>query len=773
MTNAPTKLVEAAYRKLRQRIPEGRTLLGRDLTLTEKVLIGHLDALTDANGKAVTLERRRSTVALRPDRVAMQDATAQMAMLQFMHAGMDEVAVPSTVHCDHLIRAHVGARADLKVAVNENDEVYNFLKTASQRYGIGFWEPGAGIIHQVVLENYAFPGGMMIGTDSHTPNAGGLGMVAIGVGGADAVDVMVGEPFGLRWPGVIGVKLTGKLSGWASAKDVILHLMGILTVKGGTSHIVEFFGPGTNTLSCTGKATICNMGAEHGATTSIFPYDARMATYLKATGRTDIAELADQYASELCADPAVTQNPEKFYDRVIEIDLSSLEPHVVGPHTPDLARPVSALAKEITERDYPEDLRYTLIGSCTNSSYEDIGRAAHVAEQAANAGLKAKIPLMVTPGSDQIHNTIARDGQLKTLEAIGGVVLANACGPCIGQWRRDDIKKGDKNAIITSYNRNFRGRNDDNTETYSFIGSPELVVAMAFSGKLGFNPLTDSVEGPDGRPFRFTPPTADELPRQGFVMGLSGLVEPPQGSDRHKVQVAVDPKSDRLQLLERFAPWDGNDFEHMPVLLKAQGKCTTDHISAAGKWLIYRGHLQHISDNMFLGAINAFTGEPGKGVDVTTGEDHVAFPKVAQHYKSQGLGWVVVGDENYGEGSSREHAAMSPRYLGAKAAIVRSFARIHETNLKKQGVLPLTFKNPADYDKVLAEDRVSIQGLKNLRPDHPLTVRLAHKDGRVDTFEVQHTLTPEQITWFKAGSALNRIAELKGTDLQAEAAHHP
>lgn len=765
MTNATTKMVEAAYRKLHERVQQGRTMLGRSLTLAEKILIGHLDALTDAHGKPVVLERRRSTVALRPDRVAMQDATAQMALLQFMHAGMDEAAVPSTVHCDHLIRAHTGARADLKVAFDENDEVFSFLKTASQRYGIGFWEPGAGIIHQVVLENYAFPGGMMIGTDSHTPNAGGLGMIAIGVGGADAVDVMVGEPFGLRWPGVIGVKLTGKLSGWASPKDVILKLMGILTVKGGTSHIVEFFGPGAASLSCTGKATICNMGAEHGATTSVFPYDARMAAYLKATGRADIAALADKYAADLCADPEVTQKPENYYDRVVEIDLDTLEPHVVGPHTPDLARPISALRKEIGERGYPEQLRFTLIGSCTNSSYEDIGRAAHVATQAERAGLKVKVPLMVTPGSEQIHNTITRDGQLKTLESVGAVVLANACGPCIGQWKRDDIKKGDKNAILTSYNRNFRGRNDDNVETYSFIGSPELVVAMSFSGELGFNPLTESVKLPDGGSLKFEPPHADELPSHGFAQGMSGFVAPIEGEGRRKVTVKVDPKSDRLQLLERFAPWDGKDFENMPVLLKAQGKCTTDHISAAGKWLKYRGHLQHISDNMFLGAINAFTGEAGKGLNVLSKEDHLPFPQIAQQYKAQGVGWVVFGDENYGEGSSREHAAMSPRYLGAKAVIVRSFARIHETNLKKQGVLPLTFKNPADYDKVQATDRVSVVGLDKLRPDQALTVRLTHEDGRVESIEVQHTLNAEQISWFKAGSALNRIAEGKGAHL--------
>ena len=744
-------LIKSAYQKLAQRAGEGRTLLGRPLTLTEKILIGHLEALKGADGKGLALERRRSTVALRPDRVAMQDATAQMALLQFMHAGMSEAAVPSTIHCDHLIRAHVGAKADLKTAFHENDEVYSFLKTVGAKYGLGFWEPGSGIIHQVVIENYAFPGGMMIGTDSHTPNAGGLGMIAVGVGGADAVDVMVGEPFGLRWPGVIGVRLTGELSGWASPKDVILKLMGVLTVKGGTGHIVEFFGPGAESISCTGKATVCNMGAEHGATTSVFPYDARMATYLKATGRADVAALADANQQYLVADPEVQKSPEKFYDRVIEIDLSTLEPHVVGPHSPDVSRPVSQLKADAKTHGYPTDLRYALIGSCTNSSYEDVSRSADIASQAEKAGLKTKIPLMVTPGSDQIHNTIERDGQLAILEKAGAQVLANACGPCIGQWKRDDIKIGDKNSIITSYNRNFRGRNDENPETNAFIASPELVTAIAFSGDLNFNPLTDSIGS-----FKFSPPKGDELPKKGFVAGLAGFIAPPE--DGSKVVVKVDPKSNRLQLLEPFAKWDGKDYTGLPVLLKAQGKCTTDHISAAGPWLRFRGHLENISDNMFIGAINAFTGETGKGVNVLTGETGISFPKVARAYKAAKQGWVVFGDENYGEGSSREHAAMSPRYLGGKAIIVRSFARIHETNLKKQGMLPLTFKNPADYDKVKADDRVAILGITELAPDKPLTVELAHKDGQKERFEVQHTFTQEQIGWFKAGSALNQIA---------------
>lgn len=751
-----TQLVQTAYNRLSQRADAGRALLGRPLTLTEKILIGHLESLEDETGAKLILERRRSSVNLRPDRVAMQDATAQMALLQFMHAGMEHVAVPSTVHCDHLIRAHTGANHDLRQAISENDEVYSFLKTVSGRYGIGFWEPGSGIIHQVVLENYAFPGGLMIGTDSHTPNAGGLGMIAIGVGGADAVDVMVGEPFGLRWPGVIGVRLTGELSGWASAKDVILKLMGILTVKGGTGHIVEFFGEGTASLSCTGKATICNMGAEHGATTSVFPYDHRMATYLQATGRAAIAELANAHRLNLCADPEVLQAPEKFYDRVIEIDLSSLEPHIVGPHSPDVARPVSKMAADVDEKGYPADLRYALIGSCTNSSYEDIGRSANVAAQAKQAGLRTVIPLLVTPGSDQIHNTIQRDGQMGTLQDVGAQVLANACGPCIGQWQRDDIKKGQKNSIISSYNRNFKGRNDDNPETLSFIGSPELVTAIAFSGDLHFNPMTDTLMTPDNKPFKFSPPVAEELPARGFAQGLSGFIAPP--ADGHSVEVKVDPKSKRLQLLDRFAPWDGHDLADLFVLLKAQGKCTTDHISAAGPWLRFRGHLENISDNMFLGAVNAFTGEPGKGLNLLTGARGQTFPQIARAYKAAGRGWVVFGDENYGEGSSREHAAMSPRHLGGRAIIVRSFARIHETNLKKQGMLPLTFKNPADYDLVQEQDRVSIQGLTTLAPDVDLTVVLTHADGTKDQIQVVHTFNHEQIGWFKAGSALNRIA---------------
>jgi aconitate hydratase len=749
------ELISSAYDRSKKRVAAAKKLFGKPLTLAEKILAGHLPAL-DGDTKGLKLERKTSYVGLRPDRVAMQDATAQMALLQFMHAGMESAAVPSTVHCDHLITAHSGAKKDLLTAIQENDEVYDFLKTVSARYGIGFWEPGSGIIHQVVLENYAFPGGMMIGTDSHTPNAGGLGMIAVGVGGADAVDVMVGMDFGLRWPGVIGVKLTGKLSGWSSPKDVILKLMSLLTVKGGTGHIVEFFGPGAKTISATGKGTICNMGAEHGATTSVFPFDERMKAYLEATGRADVAALAEKNADLLRADAEVEANPEKFYDKVIEIDLSSLEPWVVGPHSPDLARPISALADDARKNKYPADIRYALIGSCTNSSYEDISRAAHLAQQAKKAGLKTKIPLMVTPGSNQIKETIERDGQVALFESVGGVMLANACGPCIGQWKRDDIKKGEVNTIISSYNRNFRGRNDENPETLSFLASPEITTALAFAGDLGFNPLADELKTPDGKRFRFEPPAGDELPKQGFSKTLAGFVAAPK--DGGKVDVKISPTSKRLQKLERFGKWDGKDLTDAPVLLKAKGKCTTDHISAAGSWLRFRGHLDNISDNMFLGAVNAFTGEAGKGKNVLSGETAISFPKIARDYKARSVPWVVFGDENYGEGSSREHAAMEPRHLGGRAIIVKSFARIHETNLKKQGLLPLTFANPSDYDKVREGDRVTLKGLAQIAPGKNLTVELKHDDGTTDRFEVKHTFNDEQLEWFRAGSALNAIA---------------
>jgi aconitate hydratase len=749
MTHTNLDDIKALYSSLPGKLAEVRKRLGRPLTLTEKILFAHLDAKSDPQPK-----RGETYSFLRPDRVAMQDATAQMALLQFMQAQLKKVAVPTTVHCDHLILARVGAAADMKYALSENAEVYSFLKSASEKHGIGFWEPGAGIIHQVVLENYAFPGGMMIGTDSHTPNAGGLGMIAIGVGGADAVDVMAGEAWGVRWPKVIGVKLTGKLNGWTSPKDVILKLAGILTVAGGTGAIIEYFGSGTRSISCTGKGTITNMGAELGATTSVFPYDERMAAYLKATKRADIAKLADEYKEHLVADAEVESNAKSFYDQIVEIDLDTLEPHIVGPHTPDLARPISEFAKEVKEKNYPDTLRYALIGSCTNSSYEDMTRAAHVARQAVDHGLKVKCGLLITPGSEQINQTIKRDGQLDVLEELGGVVLANACGPCIGQWKRDDIKQGEKNSIITSFNRNFPRRNDGNAETLAFIGSPEIVTAFALAGSLSFNPLKDELKDANGKSVRLTPPEAPELPEKGFISADSGYVPPAANGD--KVVVSVNPKSERLQLLEPFAPWDGKDFDKLPVLLKAKGKCTTDHISPAGAWLSFRGHIDRISDNMFIGANNAFANEPGYGVDVLTKEVK-QIPAIARHYKAEHLGWIAVGDSNYGEGSSREHAAMSPRFLGCKAVIVRSFARIHETNLKKQGILPLTFSESKDYDLIEATDRISLVGLEEMAPDLQVQGIIAKADGSSHKIMLNHTMTVEQIGWFKAGSALNLI----------------
>ncbi len=679
-----------------------------------------------------------------------------MALLQFMSAGIPETAVPTTVHCDHLIQARVGAGPDLEAAERENREVYDFLASACRKYGIGFWKPGAGIIHQVVLENYAFPGGMMIGTDSHTPNAGGLGMFASGVGGADAVDVMAGLPWEVLGPKLIGVRLTGALSGWTAPKDVILRLLGILTVKGGTNQVVEYFGPGVRSISATGKGTITNMGAELGATTSIFPWDERMDTYLRATGRAALADLAAAHVSLLGADPEVVAAPEKYFERVIEIDLSKLEPHVVGPHTPDLARPISAVAAEAREKGYPDRISVALIGSCTNSSYEDIERAADVARQAAAHGARTASPLLVTPGSEQIHATIRRDGQLKDLESIGAMVLANACGPCIGQWKREEIRPGEANTIVTSFNRNFPKRNDGNAATLAFIGSPELVTALGLGGRLGWNPLTDELSGADGRKFRLQPPApAPEVPPKGFVAATQGYVPPAR--DGSGLAVKVDPESPRLQLLEPFEAWDGRDFVECPVLLKAAGKCTTDHISPAGPWLRYRGHLDKISDNLFIGAINAFSEKPGAGLNQLTGEKDVPLPAIARFYKQRGLRWVAIGDENYGEGSSREHAAMSPRFLGAAAVLARSFARIHESNLKKQGILPLTFVDPADYDKVAAEDRVSLLGLAGLAPDREITARLHHAGGSTEEIRLRHSLNAEQVEWFKAGSALNLL----------------
>ncbi len=735
--------VASAYRRIDQNLSVVRRRLRRPLTLTEKVMFGHLD-----DPESQDLTAGVSYLMLRPDRVAMQDATAQMALLQLTLAGRDHVAVPTTVHCDHLIQARAGAQQDTDFAILENNEVYEFLRAVSARFGIGFWRPGSGIIHQVVLENYAFPGGLMIGTDSHTPNAGGLGMFASGVGGADAVDVMAGFPWEVKNPQIIGVRLTGELSGWASPKDVILYLCGVLTVKGGTNRVIEYFGPGARSISCTGKGTITNMGAELGATTSIFPYDERMAVYLRATGRAALADLAGQYSALVTADPEVEANPEKHFEKIVEIDLSKLEPHVVGPHTPDLARPVSRLAADAAQNHYPDRISVALIGSCTNSSYEDISRAADVARQASAHGAKMRSPLLVTPGSEQIRATIERDGQMAQLEAIGAKVLANACGPCIGQWKREEVKAGEPNTILTSFNRNFPKRNDGNAATMAFISSPEIVIAYGLAGRLSFNPLTDTLQGADGQPFRLAPPAkAPELPANGFAATAGGYVPPP--ADPGTVQIRVAPDSKRLQLLDPFPAWDGKDLLDLPVLVKAKGKCTTDHISPAGPWLRYRGHLDNISDNLFNGAINSFTGQAG------TGSDTRPFAQIARDHKARGQQWVAVGDENYGEGSSREHAAMSLRFLGGIAVLVRSFARIHESNLKKQGVLPLTFADPTVYDRVQETDRISLVGLKQLAPGRPVQAILRHADGSSEEFLLHHTFNREQIEWFQAGSALN------------------
>ena len=746
------EICKKLYKDLKEKHLRARDALGRGLTLTEKTLYSHMK-LEDI--KPYT--RKESNVDLYPDRVAMQDATAQMAILQFMSSGVPSVRVPTTVHCDHLILAHQGVEDDLPVAKMTNKEVFDFLSSTAKKYGMGFWNPGAGIIHQVVLENYAFPGGLLIGTDSHTPNGGGLGMLAIGVGGADAVDVMVGLPFGIKWPGVIGIKLTGKLSGWSSSKDVILRVMKELTVKGGTGYVVEYFGDGAASISCTGKATICNMGAEHGATTSTFPLDPRMADYLRTTDRSEIAALAEEYSACFRADDEVYADPGKYYDKIIEINLSELEPLVCGPHTPDKVRSLSGFKDEIVKEDYPDNIKYALIGSCTNSSYEDMGRAAAVARDAVAKGLKLTIPLLVTPGSNLIEDTIKRDGQMKALTDAGATVLANACGPCIGQWKRTDIKKGERNTIVNSYNRNFRARNDGNTETLSFISSPEIITAYAFSGSLSFNPLKDKLKTISGREVMLEEPSAEELPSAGFAGCGKGYVPPVE--DGSKVEIVINPESERLQVLAPFARWDGNDFIEVPLLLKASGKCTTDHISPAGPWLKFRGHLDHISDNTFFGAVNAFGGSAGTGKNQFTGKSGIRFSDIARDYRERGVSWVVVGDENYGEGSSREHAAMSPRFLGAVAVIVRSFARIHETNLKKQGVLPLTFVDPADYEKFCENDKVSITGLDSLAPGKNVSVQIKHSDGTEGNIETKHTMSAQQIEWFRAGSALNKIAK--------------
>ncbi len=746
------EICKKLYKDLKEKHQKARDVLGRGLTLTEKTLYSHMKL-----EEIKPYTRKESNVDLYPDRVAMQDATAQMAILQFMSSGVPSVRVPTTVHCDHLILAHQGVEDDLPVAKMTNKEVFDFLSSTANKYGMGFWNPGAGIIHQVVLENYAFPGGLLIGTDSHTPNGGGLGMLAIGVGGADAVDVMVGLPFGIKWPGVIGIKLTGKLSGWSSSKDVILRVMKELTVKGGTGSVVEYFGDGAATISCTGKATICNMGAEHGATTSTFPFDKRMSDYLRTTDRSEIAALAEEYSECFRADDEVYADPEKYYDKIIEINLSELEPLVCGPHTPDKVRSLSGFKDEIVKEDYPDNIKFALIGSCTNSSYEDMGRAAAVAKDAVAKGLKLAIPLLVTPGSNLIEDTIKRDGQMKSLTDAGATVLANACGPCIGQWKRTDIKKGERNTIVNSYNRNFRARNDGNTETLSFISSPEIVTAYAFSGSLSFNPLTDKIKTASGQEVMLEEPSAEELPSTGFAGCGKGYVPPVE--DGSEVEIVINAESERLQVLAPFAPWDGNDFVDALLLLKASGKCTTDHISPAGPWLKFRGHLDHISDNAFFGAVNAFDGSAGTGKNLFTGKSGLRFSDIARDYKERGISWVVVGDENYGEGSSREHAAMSPRFLGAVVVIVRSFARIHETNLKKQGVIPLTFVDPADYEKFREDDKVSVTGLDSLASGKNVSVKIKHSDGTEEDIETKHTMSEQQIEWFRAGSALNKIAK--------------
>ncbi len=743
--NTPIELVNEVYGRLEERIAIARRRLGRPLSLSEKILINHL---ADPEGQDLT--KGVAYAELYPDRVAMQDATAQMALLQFMTAGLPQVAVPSTVHCDHLIQAHFGAANDLAVAEDVNSEVYAFLRTVSEKYGIGFWRPGSGIIHQVVLEQYAFPGGMMIGTDSHTPNAGGLGMIAVGVGGADAVDVMVGSTFGVRWPKVIGVHLTGALSGWSSPKDVILKVAEILTVKGGTGAIVEYFGPGAETISATGRATICNMGAEIGATTSIFGYDDHAAGYLKATGREAIADAAAKVQTHLRTDDDAFDRATEVFDQLIEIDLSSLEPMINGPHSPDLAHAVSELGDDARAAGWPLEISSALIGSCTNSSYEDITRTASIARQAAAAGIRVKTPLLVTPGSERVRATVERDGLLADLEAIGATVLANACGPCIGQWQRDDVGPDDVNVIVTSYNRNFPKRNDGSANTLCFVTSPETVMAFALAGHLDVDPRNDEIQG-----IKLDEPVGQELPSAGFEAGDDGFIAPP--ADPSSVAVVVDPLSDRLQLLEPFPAWDGQDFTALPILLKAKGKCTTDHISAAGPWLKYRGHLENISGNLFLGVVNAFTGAVGEGKSVIDGGTDT-YPNLSRKYGEAGIRWCAIGDRNYGEGSSREHAAMEPRFRGGVVIFARSFARIHETNLKKQGMLPLTFADSGTYDLIGEDDRINVFDLAPV-PGQNVRCQIVKPDGSTTDFEATHTFSPEQVEWFKAGSALNIVRQ--------------
>ncbi|MCH6579901.1 MAG: aconitate hydratase [Nitrospinae bacterium] len=735
--------IEKLFQSLEKSLSAARSNLGRKLTIMEKILFSHMDPDTDFS----KLEPGKSDIFLNADRVAMQDATAQMAILQFMSAKISKVAVPTTIHCDHLIQAHTGSGVDLKAAIETNKEVYDFLQSSAMKYGMGFWKPGSGIIHQVVFENYAVPGTLMIGTDSHTPNSGGLGMIAIGVGGADAVDIMTGQQFMTRMPKLVGIKLTGKLNGWTASKDIILKVATMLTVKGGTGKILEYFGDGARSLSATSKGTVTNMGAEIGSTTSIFGYDENMDVYLRKTERNAVADLCKKYAEHLVSDPEVEQDPEKYYDEIYEIDLSTLEPQIVGPHTPDLGRPVSQMAADVDKNNYPEKLSAALIGSCTNSSYEDLTRAVSLARQAKKAGLKAKSIFLVTPGSERIFETISRDGILKDFEDVGGTVLANACGPCIGQWKREDIKKGDANSIISSYNRNFAKRNDGNAETLSFITSPEIVVAMAFAGSMKFNPMTDSIGD-----FKFEPPTGEVFPAQGYASKDSGYMAPSMSGE-----VVIDPKSERLSFLEPFPKQDPvADFKDLKVLFKAAGKCTTDHISQAGPWLKFRGHLDNISNNLFLGAVNSYYDETGKGTNLMTGETD-ELNKIARHYKDNGVGWVVFAEENIGEGSSREHAAMEPRHMGCRAIIAKSYARIFEANLKKQGLLPLTFSNKDDYENIQQKDTISLEGLDGIKPGQAVTMTVTHEDGSTDKIQLNHSLNEGEIKWFYAGSALNYV----------------
>ncbi len=748
------RFVANVYKTMKRNLQVVRKKLDRPLTLADKILLSHLD---DPENQEMIAGK--SYLHVRPDRVILQDVLGQSAMLQFMQTGRDKVAIPTTIHCDHLIEARVEGGADLEESLNENDEVYNFLKTVAAKYGAGFWAPGAGIIHQVNIEQHAFPGAVILGTDSHTPNGGGIGACAVGVGGADAVDAMAGLPWEVLYPKHIGVLLTGELNGWTAPKDIILRLAGELTVSGGTNAIIEYFGPGAHTISCTGKATITNMGAELGATTSIFEYDTHIAKYLEVSGRGELAALAEQNIDLLALDEDVLKSPQKYYDRVVEIDLSTLEPHAVGPHSPDRARPLSHLAREVADSqgEFIDEISVCLIGSCTNSSYEDMSRAADLAEQARARGIKCAVPLMVTPGSEQIRATIERDGQMASLKAIGATVLANACGPCIGQWRRDSEGADKPNTIVTSYNRNFPRRNDGRPTTMNFITSPEVAVALALAGRLSFNPLTDTLTDADGNPFKLDPPKkAPEVPPNGFEKGMSAFFEPPE--DGSGIEVRVAPDSGRLQILKPWPAWDGNDFLNMPILLKASGKTTTDAISPAGPWLRLRGHLDKFSDNMFMGAINAYTEEAGAGLNVLSGEKSIAFSKIARDYKARGVRWAVIGDWNYGEGSSREHAALSPRLLGAAAVIVRSFARIHESNLKKQGLLALTFNDPAEYDLIREDDRIDLVNLAELAPDQPVTCIVRHADGSTENLLLNHTYNRAQVEWFKAGSALNLMS---------------